>query len=69
MVIIISGNMNRNLLILARVFARNYCVKPPGRKNWPRPMMLGPQTTRHPKFPGWSLYVSSIMFYSYICIL
>ncbi|VDK85168.1 unnamed protein product [Onchocerca ochengi] len=48
--------MNRNLLILARLSARNYCVKPPGRKNWPRPMMLGPQTTRHPKFPGWSLY-------------
>ncbi|KAM3721787.1 Dapdiamide synthesis protein DdaC [Dirofilaria immitis] len=39
-----------------RTSTHNYCMKPPGRKNWPRPMMLGPQTSRHPKFPGWSLY-------------
>ncbi|VBB31340.1 unnamed protein product [Acanthocheilonema viteae] len=48
--------MNRNLLNLTRAFTRHYCLKPPGRKNWPRPMMLGPQTSMHPKFPGWCLY-------------
>uniref|UniRef100_A0A915PQ94 Uncharacterized protein n=1 Tax=Setaria digitata TaxID=48799 RepID=A0A915PQ94_9BILA len=46
-VTLISMNMNRNILDLARKSAR-YCLKPPGRKNWPRPMMLGPQTLRHP---------------------
>uniref|UniRef100_A0A0R3RX36 Cytochrome c oxidase subunit 1 n=1 Tax=Elaeophora elaphi TaxID=1147741 RepID=A0A0R3RX36_9BILA len=48
--------MNRNLLNLVPTFARHYSLKPPGRKNWPRPMMLGPQTSMHPKFPGWPLY-------------
>lgn len=65
--IIISDNMNRNLLNLVRTSTRQYCLKPPGRKNWPRPMMLGPQTPKHPKFPGWSLYVSSVIFYSHVC--
>nr|CDQ04810.1 Bm8872 [Brugia malayi] len=54
--VIVSDSMNRYLLDLARVSARHYSLKPPGRKNWPRPMMLGPQTSKHPKFPGWSLY-------------
>ncbi|VDM99148.1 unnamed protein product [Thelazia callipaeda] len=48
--------MNKNMQNVSRLFIRYYSLKPPGRKNWPKPMMLGPQTVKHPKFPGWPLY-------------
>lgn len=63
-----SITMN-NTLKLTRIAFRHYSLKPPGRKNWPRPQMLGPQTTMHPRFPGWALYYLPLPFNKYKLVI